>query len=87
MKKHLSGQELLDAWKKMEQENREKREKERLERLKNVPRKCRNCSNSWYCEIPPRGNFAESIEYCGCRKKTALVNPDGVCKDFDPESK
>ena len=87
-KRHLSGQELLDAWRKKEEDLRRKREiehqLERAEKLRTTPHECMHCKHSWYRYVEPTGCFTESSEFCGCRLKMDLVDPHGVCESFDP---
>lgn len=77
-----SFEELLETWKKTEEENRLKEERQREEAKRHLPEQCKNCFNSWYRLIPPTGSFTESTEYCGCRLKNILVDPNGICESF-----
>lgn len=84
MSKRLTGQELFDEWKRREKEQREEEERKRAEKRKLLPNICKYCNHSWYRLIPPRGNFTEYSEYCGCRIKNDLVSPNGTCDLFKP---
>lgn len=86
-KKRLTGEELLEEWKRREQKNLKKYEEDLKKRLNSVSKECKNCECSWYRYIPPTGSFSEASEYCGCRKKASLVNPHGCCEEFIPKLK
>ena len=81
-KKRLSGEELFEEFKRREAKNKEENDKKLEESRRNVPRYCRNCQRSWYRYVPPTGSFLEPSEFCGCRLKGKLVDPNGVCKKF-----
>ena len=81
-KKRLSGEELFEEFKRREAKNKEENEERLKEARKNVPRCCRNCQRSWYRYVSPTGSFSEPSEFCGCRSKGNLVNPNGVCEKF-----
>ena len=83
-KKRLTGAELLEAYRAEERKAREKQEQVRQEKLLTVEHKCKNCKRSWYKYIPPTGFFKDPSEYCGCREKNSLVDPQGCCESFDP---
>ncbi len=78
MPRHVyTKDELLKAWKEKE---------ERLKKEQDVKTKCcRNCGNSFYRCVPPTGCFPEPSEYCGCRKKVEMVDPNGSCQSFVPK--
>ncbi|MGN1302616.1 MAG: hypothetical protein ACI4VO_03090 [Clostridia bacterium] len=81
-KKRLSGEELYEEFKRREAKNKEENEKKLREARKNVPKCCRNCRWSWYRYVLPTGSFLEPSEFCGCRLKVSLVDPNGVCENF-----
>ena len=81
--KRLSGQELLDAWRKKEETLRLEREIEKKRKLNEISHECKNCKRSWYKYVPPTGCFTEPSEFCGCRHKCDLVDPHGCCENFD----
>lgn len=81
-KKRLSGEELFKEFKRREAKNKEENEERLKEARKNVPRCCRNCQRSWYRYVSPTGSFSEPSEFCGCRSKGNLVDPNGVCEKF-----
>ncbi len=75
-------EELLKAWK--EKEERLKKEQDEVEAMKNIfeTKCCRDCENSFYRYVPPTGCFTKPSEYCGCRKKVKMVDPNGSCQSF-----
>lgn len=72
-------EELLKAWK--EKEEQIKKEKTE-EVIPYVTKACKNCANSFYRYVPPTGTFTEPAEFCGCRKKVNLVDPNASCESF-----
>lgn len=88
-RKTLTREELLKAWAEMEK-------KERLSKgevivpAENAPvmgtllRKelCKYCANSFYRNFDATENFPTPAEYCGCRVKQSLVDPNGRCECF-----
>lgn len=84
-RKNLTSDELFQEWKKREQAAKEENERKIRIAKSNIPRECKNCKHSWYKQIPPRGSFTTPTEYCGCRKKSSLVDPKGFCDEFFPK--
>ena len=81
-KKRLSGEELYKELERLEAEKKKESERKLREARKDVPKCCKNCMNSWYRYVPPTGSFKEPSEFCGCKLKLSLVDPNGVCKKF-----
>ncbi len=65
-----SKEELLADLKKQEEQKREER------------KKCKNCGHGFYKSFEATENFPEATEYCGCRIKCSLVDPNGCCEAF-----
>ena len=69
-KKVRSQEQLLNDLKDHEAQKRKER------------KKCKNCGNSFYRKFNSTQNFPESAEFCGCKIKCRMVDPEGCCEAF-----
>lgn len=84
-----SREELFEAWKKMEQDQKNSNEEANTRevtktevKVELVTKCCKNCANGFYRYVPPTGSFTEASEFAGCRLHAKVVNPDEYCSDF-----
>lgn len=81
-RKIYTREELLKAWKEQEKKIKEEEKEKRAKKELCTTQCCRSCKHSFHRYIPPTGTFTEPSEFCGCRKKVAIVDPNGVCEKF-----
>lgn len=88
-RKRLTQKELLAAWAELERKERLSKgeviaPEEKTPDMAPLLREelCKYCANSFYRNFPATEKFLTPAEFCGCRVKQSLVDPNGRCECF-----